>query len=189
MNPKQVSSVIIGNWNPKIFTPAWVKSNLFGISPNAKIQGLLNYNEMEFGFQYNGVIFLPKPNLIEINFDDYDEQKAILTASTIIRILELLPQTPLKAMGINYRFDLDLSSSIPFILALKKVKCSFEDFQLTQIKQTSNRSNYQINIISDFVGEKVNTNFNFHYSNIKSYTTSFIKEHFQETQIILKNGN
>lgn len=188
MDPAQVSTVILGSWNPRIFTPSWIKTNLFGLSDGQEIQGLVNFEEMDFGFQHQGVFLFAKNNLVEVKFDKYDQEKSELASSTIIKILELLPQTPIKALGVNIRYSINKNDESPFINAISNTECTLGEFRLNQIKQTANRKNYQVNIISDILADKIQTNFNFHYSKITLFETNFIQAHFEETQNIIKNG-
>ena len=189
MQPVQVSTVIIGSWNPRIFTPKWIKTNLLGLSDSQEVQGMVNFEEMEFGFQHQGVQLFPKANLVEVKFDGYDEKKAELASMTIIKILELLPQTPIKALGVNIRYVLNKKNAIPFVNSINQIHCKFGEFELNQIKQTSLQKNYQINIISDILENNIQTNFNFHYSKIAPFEINFINKHFEESQKILKYGN
>jgi hypothetical protein len=184
----QVSTVILGSWNPRIFKPLWIKTNLFGLTDIKDLQGMVNFDEMEFGFQYHGIHLFPRTNLIEINFEGYDNEKANLASSTIIKILELLPQTPLKALGVNIRYILDKKTEIPFVKTISKINCNYLEFDLTQIKQTRSHKDYQINIISDILKDSIQTNFNFHYPNIAPFSSDFIMLHYKESQKILING-
>ncbi|MCA4897463.1 MAG: hypothetical protein ACK514_01020 [Bacteroidota bacterium] len=189
MQPVQVSTVIVGSWNPRIFTPSWIKTNLFGLTDGQEIQGMVNFEEMDFGFQHQGVLLFARPNLVEVNFDGYERKKAELASTAVIRILELLPQTPIKALGVNIRYILNRKDTSPLVTAINNTQCTFGEFQLNQIKQTSERKNYQINIISDIFKDSIQANFNFHYSKIAPFEPNFINVHFEETQKILKNGN
>ena len=189
MKPVQVSTVIVGSWNPRIFTPKWIKTNLFGLTDGQELQGMVNFEEMEFGFQHKGVLLFPKSNLVEVKFDGYESDKAELASMTIIKILELLPQTPIKALGVNIRYVLTKKNGTPFVDMINNLKCKFSEFELNQIKQTSNKNNYQINIISDILKDNIQANFNFHYSKIAPFECNFINQHFEESQKILKNGN
>ncbi|MCK9412116.1 MAG: hypothetical protein M0Q53_07425 [Prolixibacteraceae bacterium] len=189
MQPVQVSTVIVGSWNPRIFTPKWIKINLFGLNDGEEIQGMVNFEEMDFGFHYHGINLFPKANLVEVTFDGYDMNKAELASSIINKILELLPQTPIKALGVNIRYVLNKQDPNIFIQTINNISCSFGEFELNQIKQSQNQENYQINIISDILKDNIQSNFNFHYSKIAPFEPDFINLHFEESQKILKNGN
>jgi hypothetical protein len=187
-SPLQVSTVIVGSWNPRIFTPVWIKTNLFGLTPEQEIQGMVNFEDMDFGFQYQGILLLPKSNLIEINFDAYDDQKASFVSLIVIKLLELLPQTPVKALGVNIRYSLKRNVSSNFVESINGINCKFDEFELNQVKQSVDRTSYQINIISDITKDQILATFNFHYSKLAPFDRNFINLHYIETQNILKNG-
>jgi len=189
IQPIQVSTVIVGSWNPKIFTPAWVKKNLFVLESNQEIQGLVNFDEMDFGFEWQGVTILPKSNVFEIRFDSYTEAKAILVSTIVVKVLELLPQTPVKALGVNMTYQLGKADESAFVRTVKGIHSKFREFNLSQTKHSFNKEHYQINIITDISDVGLNTNFNFHYSKIAAYGPKFIVEHYKETQLLLTDGN
>lgn len=187
--PVQVSTVIVGSWNPRIFTPVWIKTNLLGLTSDQEIKGMVNFEDMDFGFQYEGILLFPKSNLIEVNFDGYDEKKGSMVSSIVVKILELLPQTPIKALGVNIRYAIDRNESSDFTKAINNINCKFGEFELSQIKQSRNKSSYQINIISDITKDKIFATFNFHYSKLVLFNQNFINLHYMESQTILKDGN
>lgn len=190
MQPIDVSTVIVGNWNPKIFTPAWIKTNLFQVSKDEQLEGLVNFDDMEFGFQRTGIALFPKPNLVEVRCEGYDEIKALKTAGIIIRVLELLPQTPIKALGVNIRYAIPRTAGIKFAKSLSKIDRTFGDFEISQIKHTLNKGSYQINIITDISNDLWISSFNFHYNKLLiPFDSNFIVQHFKETQGLLKDGN
>lgn len=189
MQPNQVSVVILGSWNPRIFTPLWIKTNLFGLSQNQEIQGMVNFEDMEFGFEYEGIFLFPRTNLVEIKFDTFDQNRAALASSIVAKILELLPQTPVKALGVNIRYMLNKSINSDFAKMIYGVNANFGKFQLSQLKQTINQETYQINIITDILKDKLQVNFNFHYPKITAFSKDFINHHYEETKQTLTDGN
>lgn len=189
IQPRQVSTVIVGSWNPKIFTPAWVKKNLFALTGNQDLKGLVNFEEMDFGFEWEGVTVIPKANVFEVRFEGYSEAKATLVSSIVVKVLELLPQTPIKAIGVNIGYNLRNGHNSPLAQSLKGIQTSFREFNLSQLKHSLDKGDYQINIITDISSVGLNSNFNFHYSKIPLLTGQFIVQHYKETQSILKDGN
>ena len=189
MQPNQISTLIIGSWNPRIFTPLWIKKNLFGLNDGDEIQGLVDFENLSFAFQYEGITVIPKSNSIEISFDNLDEKKTVIVSGIVSKIFELLPQTPIKALGVNFRYKLDKSIDNPLVKVLRDVNLGYQDFVLNQTRQSVNRGNYQINIISDIENQEVLVNVNFHYHSIIAFSSDFIGSHYEETQKILGNGS
>jgi len=189
MAPAQVSTIIIGNWNPRIFTPTWIKKNLFCLKGETEIQGLVNFDDMDFAFQHEGIVTVPKFNSVEINFEGYDEKKAKLASAIITRILELLPQTPVKALGVNIKYRFKKSEPLGLVNIIKEVSGNYKDFSVNQIRQTANRENYQLNIVSEIMKDLIISNFNFHYTKLIPLDIHFINNLYLETKKILTNGN
>lgn len=188
MKPNTVSIIIIGNWNPRIFTPSWIKLNLFSLSEDADLQGLVNFEDLDFAFKYEGIVIIPKFNSIEINIEDYEEDKGILVGTIATKILELLPQTPIKALGVNIGFLLHREQDNRILKVIKEANLNFDNFQFTQLKHTLNKEKYQVNIITEILGEVISVVFNFHYSKIPPFDPQFLNNHFEETKKILIDG-
>ena len=181
------SIIILGRWNPGIFTPFWIKSNLLELE-DKEMQALFNFDDLEFAFGNDNITLVPKSSSFEIiveNFDNISGQKA---ATILIKLLTLLPQTPIKAIGVNFRYAVKKTEKTELINSLNDINFSFKNFKLNQIKQTMNNKNYITNIVSQIQNTSYLININFHYSKIIEFDTQFINEHFIETQNILKNG-
>lgn len=187
----QVQVIIVGSWNRRIFTPEWVKA-LFGIPPNENLEGLVNFDEMAFAFKYKGIVLMPKANQLELKFETYTEEAALFCSKLIVRILELLPQTPLRALGVNisYLFASKLLTDVPILRKLSAMKCEpLDGFKLYEIRQTKDYSDCKLNLICDYRSpDTMNVNFNFHYSPVTVQGNDFIATRYTESQKILLDG-
>ncbi|MEP7169128.1 MAG: hypothetical protein ABI855_07120 [Bacteroidota bacterium] len=125
---------------------------------------------------------------MEVNIEKFDEKKGLKAGEIIIKIFELLPQTPVKAIGVNIRFELKADNNCELTKVLKGVTGGFRDFKLTQTKQSLTKDKYILNIITDYLDENFSVNFNFHYKNIITFDPQFLNEHFKETQTIFSYG-
>jgi len=188
MQATQVSIIILGSWNPRIFTPAWIKTNLLGLKETAELQGLINFNDLDFAFRHDGITLVPKYSSVEITVDNFDEKSGCRAAEILIKMLELLPQTPIKAMGVNIRFEIGKKEKLGLINVLNGINGNYGDFKLNQVRQSLKKEKYFLNIVSDISDKNYIVNFNFHYTNITAFDLQFINEHFKETQTILSNG-
>lgn len=133
MNPIQISTILIGNWNPRIFTPSWIKTNLFNLSKETEIEGLVNFDDLDFAFKYNDIVIIPKFSSVEISFEKYEYNISILAANIVLKILELLPQTPIKAMGVNIRYVYSNKDEANIVQAINSIKSNFSDFTINQL--------------------------------------------------------
>lgn len=191
MQPIQVSTVILGNWNPKIFTPEWIKINLLGKVDGEKIEGLVNFRDLEFAFKYGAIVLSPKPNSIEINFDGYNPENALLASKIIVKILETLPHTPIRALGVNikYKSNLGASNISPLVNTINNLNSTIGEFKINQVRKTVERKDYLINVIYDINKSEIITTFNFHYNKVTLFDVNLIDNHYKETLAFIKDDN
>ena len=119
MTPNKLAIFIIGNWNPRIFTPAWIKTKLFELKPTDEIEGLVNFDDMDFAFRHNNITIVPKYNILEITTENVSVEINNEIANIITKIFELLPQTPVKALGINLKYNFEKADTNNFIDLLR----------------------------------------------------------------------
>lgn len=184
MDLKQTSITVIGNFNPRIFTPLWVQENLF--EKNEIVQGMINFDDMDFAFKYKNIIIIPKYHSLEIVLEGYTEKGVQKITHILLKILELLPQTPIKTIGINFRYSFMKNENYKILDTLIQHNCNLDGYELSQIKHSQKRENYSLNIISTVEKDLVKLVFNYHY--IKTVPTNYhlIKEHYLETKTIIK---
>ena len=95
--------VAAGSWNVPIFTPVWVTEHLtkskdvgvevgFG-QPFSLLR--LTFDDISLSFSEGRLVISPREPTVEL---------MERTASVASRIFEELPHTPLKAIGVNFRF-------------------------------------------------------------------------------------
>lgn len=191
---KEISSINIiclGNWNKKIFTPAWVASNLFELKEN-KIEVVFNPNELDMGFKMKDISLFPKDTTVEIKLEEINDETKILSGHLLNKLLNLLPHTPIHAIGVNIRYKFDKDEELPFVKKLEKIKCGLDDFNTSQIKFSKNNSKYQLNVIIDFKGSKYYVNFNFHhdlthYSEGFAFSDTIINNRIEISKNIIEN--
>ena len=173
---KEINSLNIicpGSWNKRIFTPAWVASNLFELEKN-EIEVAFNPAEMDMGYSYNNkVVLFPRDNSIEIKVNVIDEESKIFSVNLINKILSLLPQTPIRALGFNIRYVFKKDEDYPIVNRMNQIICNYDEFSTNQIKFSKEFDNYQLNLITEIKANEYIINFNFHHR----------LEHFPEEMI------
>lgn len=181
-NIQSINIVCLGNWNKKIFVPEWVASNLFGLAKDSSLEAVFNTSELDIGYKANNVMFIPKESAIEIKPEKLDSETIVLANKVLINLISLLPHTPIKAIGINFRSVFQKSSDHHFAKKIKGFKCELDNFNLSQVKFAEDKGNHSLNIITDIFKDKYSVNFNFHYP-IESSPEGF---YFDEDDIINK---
>jgi len=158
----------------------WLKNFIFKVSSETEIQGLVNFEDLEFGFLHENIVIIPREKSIEItlqSFLDKDFEKANLY---LIRLLQSSPNTPIKGIGLNTKSVISGSSSSK----IKEKALPYFDLKnndsLCQIKFTENQENHSINTIIDKVNNDYAVNFNFHYNQISELKQNSFVEHYNQ---------
>ncbi len=186
-NPR-LSIVCLGSWNKKLFTPQWISQNLYD-SPhsNKLIEGTINPVELEFTFRLNNVSLIPKEKSIELLVHENSEDAINYANKLFVKIITLLPHTPIVGLGFNIQYAIDDSTNLPLWNYLLKLNHRFEDFMTEQVRVSRPFGHYSLRIITTF---SVNPNiiFNFAYnSNSTMPNQDVFLNHFKECQsLILK---
>lgn len=97
--------IALGAWNPAIFSPSWVKEHLANDqSAEVVLAFPMPGNENPPRITVEGIYIYPSPHLLMLDCVTYNESSIDTCASKIERISELLPHTPVTAVGLNFRF-------------------------------------------------------------------------------------
>jgi hypothetical protein len=109
------SLVIVGAWNPAIFTPQWAQEHIF--PSDDRIDGEIALPEHVLRLTAGDMVLLVKPDRVEFRPKSVLEDNLARTERTAIRLLSRLQDTPVTAFGINFRFQVpDPSRTIDEIL-------------------------------------------------------------------------
>lgn len=93
--------ILVGHWNRLIFTPEWVTENLF--RPEEIYVAVLPIDPIKYvGTDFTLEVSFPKLAFVPVTVD---KDKLLSTEERAISILNRLPDTPLKAFGVNFGFD------------------------------------------------------------------------------------
>jgi len=188
MQPSQVSAIALGNWNPKIFTPVWVKERLLCLNSEDEIKVQLDFNDMDFGLQYKNLILIPKGTVLEIRTKSFEQADLQIFTKALMGIFDLLPQTPIKAIGINIIYNFSKDADNRYFTLLEKF-VHFKGFEVTMARYSLKKDKYLANIIIEKKGlETVSVNFNFHYSRTIDLEKTFLETHILESSKILSDG-
>jgi hypothetical protein len=193
MKLNQVSIIIKGSWNPKIFTPSWIIENLILGEAEGEVEVLVMFEQLEFGFRHNDIGIFPKTDSIEIQSlalegNSLSSEVGTLMETIMVRIFKLLPHTPVKAFGINFKFEAEKHESLKFIDFIQTIPKQFNDFKTSQHTVTKVYNDYTLNLVCDLSNEIISLQSNFHYSSMVELKSNTINSHFNDIQNIIKNG-
>lgn len=111
LDPSRCPLVIAGAWNQAIFSPAWLARHVTdGRVPALQIgfgpQGLFSQ------FLCEDVVLGVVPAQVQIVPTQVTDGALETMERIAVKILTMLPQTPVSAAGINFGFDLDKSEEL-----------------------------------------------------------------------------
>lgn len=110
--------VAVGAFNPAIFSQSWIATNVFGVSEGSEIavlevivqvdpQSILQLRFIE------GIAINATHNRIEFYVANKDPATFTAAENALRKVLELLPHTPVQALGCNLRWvDSDPSENM-----------------------------------------------------------------------------
>ena len=172
----------IGNWNPKIFKPQWIKKNLLG---EGELNFLVNPDVLELGWDVQGIKIFPKPNELMMILEGEKQitsDNILRFASLFIKTVSLLPHTPIEAIGFNITYTVKPDKKTKVTEWLLKHQVQFEDLSLTQIQVSKKCEKYILNIIVTKEGENHKVNFNYHFDNSIETEANYFLELYKDSE-------
>lgn len=161
--------VVVGDWNPLIFQPDWVKEHLASIQEIDVVLAIsLQPNSPARITIDNEINIYPSSNLLIIDCVEYNDASLRKCAQVLEKICSLLPHTPIKACGINFRFigALEDSPSLTDLFTFSDAgKIAADDFLLSKasIKRSFKlNDSSELNLNLDLIEDTLKIEFNFH---------------------------
>jgi hypothetical protein len=97
--------VTVGSWNPAIFSPEWAKQHLAENTEQEVVLAIpMNAPMLSPRLTVDSVNIYPSPQSLVLDCVQYADGNVDSCAEKLRRIAELLPHTPVSAVGINFRF-------------------------------------------------------------------------------------
>jgi hypothetical protein len=178
LEPVLLTIKIVGSWNTSIFKPEWINNFLFDNKDlNKKIGILIDFDENEIGYELDNLKLLPKSNelAIVIEKDKISEKSIYLATEVFIRILSLLPHTPIKGIGFNVDYLISQNSDLEILKWINNCKCDFLDMNLSRIYFSKTTAEYLLNLIFLKENDNLKINFNYHYPNLRKFDSKIFK--------------
>ncbi len=105
-NLEEWTIVLVGGWNPKIFSPKWVAGKLFGTkdSQTVQIEAGIGPGVQFLKYHFGGAVVIPRDDRLILGVATPKDEQLERIEKLACRVLELLPETPLSAVGVNFGF-------------------------------------------------------------------------------------
>ncbi len=158
--------VLLGAWNPAIFTPEWIAHFLFEYKDGDNVTiGMIQ--EVASG---EHIIFIDNIGISastnRLKFFVWEENDIEKLPSVITKLYETLPHTPLGDFGVNYKFTVE-SPNISIVESLETSEFLDMEFAILrqEIKTQLGRDESSvINLQRIFDGNDFELDLNFHFS-------------------------
>ena len=172
----EASIVSLGSWNSRIFTPAWVSGNVFSMPEGDSMNIALNEQQMTLSYEWKNIQLLMSDNRIELRCEQCSSGVLKLMEQIYQRMSELLPYTPITAVGFNLNLKMSMEefndTAVCGLIKQQNVDVYKNDSQtFSTVKDNSVRS-FVIQTSAD--GAEIRANF--HYpqpQNIPAVGTAF----------------
>jgi hypothetical protein len=95
--------VVVGAWNTRIFTPEWVGGKLF---QSGELTTEVNFTPGQsiLRFTHSGVSVIPQDDRLIVGVQELSAETLQRAEGVLLRLLDLLPHTPVTAFGVNLGF-------------------------------------------------------------------------------------
>ena len=156
--------VLVGQWNRKVFSSAWVAHHLFGDKPLVVELRADNPQEPP-RYSVGDVRLLVTPTKVTVFPVSDSEASLRQVEETAVRVLKLLPHTPLQGVGVNFRFV--ESSPTPELTRLFQAHdiplLAEKNLQATHwaVRRHLTRDDFELRLQLSLSDEKVTFDFNF----------------------------
>lgn len=177
--------VIIGGWNPKIFRPDWVGKELFDRKTIAVEVSLApGTSIVRFSSPEDGLLLIPSEDRLIVGIRKGDDEVVAKAEGLARKALELLPHTPVGAVGVNFGFvepnpapALTSLFSFADLDGLSKTGCEVKRSSITRNLVLQGTT---LNVTHTLVEGQVEIHLNFHRD---SATATQAVEHLTEKAV------
>lgn len=153
--------MIPGDWNSKIFTPAWMLGVLLEPSDdNEEIDVGFTNNDLKPIYTFKKIKFIPTERFFRIAFSEINDKTIEIATKSVIKLLSTLPYTPNVAVGFNYKVNYEFKTS-----HIEIPKFS-EHYSLNEIRLTREEQSFLVNVLLNCEEQSI-VRYNFHYNNDK----------------------
>jgi hypothetical protein len=177
----KTSLVIAGAWNPAILTPNWIAQNALGFAPNHEFTVGVKMLIGEVGapqrLTFESLSLSVSPTAVTFFLEPGNAKQVEKSFGVALKIVKLLPHTPIFGVGINFVFATQtMSAQITKTFAahdavLSKLPAAEEEAQIVQQswQATVSLTDHLANVNCARAGEQIEVALNHHF-NVTSAT-------------------
>lgn len=176
---RQPTIVIAGAFNPAIFERNWIAKHLLEIPTGSVVQAAEVIVGDSFGnvrslIYVNGIAIAASMERLEFFVSKYDNDSAGVLENAAKRLVEVLPHTPIGALGVNFHFvDDEAPASVTDLFDTPEQLEGEYPILLRQLgSQLKLDGKRVLNLKRSLQGDSFVVDFNFHYP--KTETEDFL---------------
>jgi hypothetical protein len=185
---ESISIKVPGKWNTKLFHPDWIIKNLF--EDKTQIYVLFNFEEREIGFKLDDISIFPKEENLEIQIEknednSFKRDSMIYGTEIILKVLKLLPHTPIRSLDFDYSFILENNNKFSNFITTNN-NALVSGFSMNKYKIDKKEIDYKLSIVvSEHEGTKFKVNFIYQYEEFKALKNEVITENLDQSIKVL----
>ena len=144
----------MGAWNVAILNPQWVAKNIFETKEGTHIPTEISIGTTaNFRYQIENLYFLPAPDKLIINPVKEDDKTIKHIDKACLDLFELLPHTPITAIGNNYAYKLEENEnfSLDINFETSNLKETYEIIETVPSTSSSLKHSLTLNDDSDVI--------------------------------------
>lgn len=103
-NVEGLSIVLVGAWNPAIFSPAWIASGRLTHQQNIAVGFMFGPSPIIPEFSFDEIRLRVETSRLTIRVSTLRDESLIKLGEVASKILTDLPHTPISGVGINFQF-------------------------------------------------------------------------------------
>lgn len=157
--------VVVGDWNPRIFTPKWVADNVFQ-SEQVQTEFILGASVATSRFEANDLFLIPSDSRLVFGVNAANPDLLQHAVDGAQRVVELLQHTPIRSAGVNLAFNVEEPSDDLTRLFILPDDDGYADSGYTisqrEIVRRLDGPNGIVNVRLNYADGEVEMNFNFH---------------------------
>ena len=170
------SIVVAGLWNPYIFSPEWIAANLLQeplLTPEANFEVAVGPGvASQIRILLSDVIISPTRQMVQFQPQSFTDSCLVRLENMAVRMLAILPHTPLKGYGVNFGFECSTDQNAELFNAKDYSDLHALDLEPTQRQIVRNLRHTQHCTLNLFMSIDVDKNVlnilcNFHHSPTK----------------------
>jgi len=168
-------TVVVGQWNPNIFKPDWVKHNLAN-DQNKPLEVAFPIGDPSLPprIQVDDVFMFPSQSRLDVRAARATKENLASTAVATAKCLGLLLHTPVSALGINAAFICNAADAELIVKLFSfedDARIDSERFKLqgAEIKRTFKIDDYALNLLIAYNTTDIRVDFNFHFEPKSAY--------------------